>query len=102
MWAKYSVNDFDDDDQRYQIYLDRIDEFNFKNNKDKIKRKKDIYILHLKKYKKIYENLKDVLFYIDNNIKIEDEIKLIKNKNDEILNIFNDIKNKLYKLIEEQ
>ena len=102
MWAKYSVNDFDDDDRRYQIYLDRIDEFNFKNNKDKIKRKKDIYILHLKKYKKIYENLKDVLLYIDNNIKIEDEIKLIKNKNDEILNIFNDIKNKLYKLIEEQ
>ena len=102
MWTKYSVNDFDDDDQRYQIFLDRIDEFNFKNNKDKIKRKKDIYILHLKKYKKIYENLKDVLLYIDNNIKIEDEIKLIKNKNDEILNIFNDIKNKLYKLIEEQ
>jgi hypothetical protein len=41
MWTKYSVNDFDDDDQRYQIFLDRIDEFNFKNNKDKIKRKKD-------------------------------------------------------------
>ena len=102
MWTKYSVNDFDDDDQRYQIFLDRIDEFNFKNNKDKIKRKKDIYILHLKKYKKIYENLKDVLLYIDNNIKIEDEIKLIENKNDEILNIFNDIKNKLYKLMEEQ
>jgi hypothetical protein len=102
MWTKYSVNDFDDDDQRYQIFLDRIDEFNFKNNKDKIKRKKDIYILHLKKYKKSYENLKDVILYIDNNIKIEDEIKLIENKNDEILNIFNDIKNKLYKLMEEQ